>query len=142
MDDISLEPASKADLAEAAHWAGLDSPGSLLFKTHGRAAAEQHGGALRWAARQNNQLVGVVSMSVDEDRIGHLDMIVKPDERRQGIGTSMLEKTLLLPEVKETSWLRFTTKHGNVAAKGVLRENGFHERFVSEEGGLVFERRT
>jgi ribosomal protein S18 acetylase RimI-like enzyme len=141
MDNITIEPASKADLSEASRWTGVDSPNSLLFKTRELGAAPSVG-AHYWAAKQNGHLVGIVSLNMDENRTGHMELIVKPTERGQGIGAALMQKTMLLPEVKEALWLRFITKHGNVAAKRVLREHGFHERFVNEDGGVVFERRA
>ncbi|OGL30237.1 hypothetical protein A3D14_02845 [Candidatus Saccharibacteria bacterium RIFCSPHIGHO2_02_FULL_47_12] len=141
MDDITLTPASGADLAKAAHWASFDSPTSRLLKVHEHSVDVPDIASHYWIGMVGSEPVGLVSLRIDRERIGHLDLVVSPSHRRQGVGNTLLQKALTLPEIKISTKVRTVAKLDNIAAQKVLRDNGFHQLGPSSEG-VVYERRV
>lgn len=52
-----------------------------------------------WLAFENEQPVGMVMVEIEDDFIGSIALVVKPSLRNKGYGRSMIEKTMILPEM-------------------------------------------
>lgn len=53
-----------------------------------------------WLAFENEQPVGMIMVETEDDFTGSVALVVKPSLRNKGYGRSIIEKTMLLPEMR------------------------------------------
>jgi len=93
-----------------------------------------------WVALRKGMPVGLCSVNGDDNGVAYLDFIVKPSERRTGVGSAMIEKVLNDPVVNSITRMHAVVTQDNTGAQKLLEKNGFSRIGFSEDGRLEFER--
>lgn len=140
-DDIRLEPLGPSEFDRFSGWFHgesvdllLNSPQSVnsLFGDSTR--------LLAWQAVQNEQPVAIITVSVDGSRYGHLNFVVNPGARRQGVGSSTVRLLVEESEIKQLRGLLASVNPANTGAQKILIKNGFARVGFDSEGFIEFKR--
>ena len=91
-----------------------------------------------WMAIRGNELVGYVTMEIDDDGVGYEALAVRPDLRGQGIGTEILLSLLATPQALQAKSVAGGVDPENNASVRCHEKAGFlcendepdHEGFV------------
>ena len=145
MDDLELLPISEKYTAEIATWFQNDAlsgefTGSYKNAQQWSDATKLHPRREEWVALVGGHLVGYISLTTDQNHVGHITFAVKPHDRRHGIGNEILEQFLKRPEIKILPKVRSSVSHSNTAAQIILKKNGFSQARYDQEGALEFEK--
>lgn len=135
-EELTIRRLEVADQHQIEGWASPSALKTLLklpetsFGTNSNA----------WVALRNQVPVGVCSINENSNGTAYLDFIVKPSERRTGVGTVMIEAVLRDPVAGNIMRLRAVVEQDNTGAQKLLVKNGFSKIGFSEDGRLEFER--
>jgi ribosomal protein S18 acetylase RimI-like enzyme len=91
-----------------------------------------------WAAMLGDEVLAVGTITLNPQHVGYLDFLVKPSERRQGIGLLLVEGILRSPFARELGHLHARVEPENTAAQKILSKEGFSRVGTSEDGKIEF----
>ena len=140
MDSVKIVPVKPEHLAQTEGWASGQNAAKTLFKQPVRSLAptsDMHG----WAALDDDcKVLAVAMVRLNKEHVGYLECMVKPSERRRGIGSEIVEYVLRQPEVKSLIHLRAAIDLYNIPAQKTLDEQGFFRRGYTPDGRIEFSR--
>ena len=139
MQDLQVETLDTKYLAEYESWLNRRASTNLLLKQSGYQALDSPDN-LAWTGSIAGEVVAVALYYIDEMRHGHLDVAVKPSERRHGIGAEIMTQVLADPTVKASISIQVVVEPENTAAQKIARKTGFVLTGHDPEGFLVFTR--
>jgi ribosomal protein S18 acetylase RimI-like enzyme len=140
MDQLFIQPISVHELSRFENLLH-GSSSSLLFTSVPGMQAARPGQIQAWQVLHDGQMVAVATVTSDKQSIGYVNMAVRPEARRQGVGTRTLEAILNEPGIKHLRYLKSSIDASNVGAQKLLIKNGFTHKGHSPEGYLEFEKR-
>ena len=140
MDGLTIVPLTENYASLAESWIAPDAATVLLnlSVTSGKFSSDKQ--SLGWVALLGKEPVAIATLTVDRQRIGRLDFLVKPSERRQGIGAAIVTYVLEQPETQTVSKLEALVEFDNTAAQKILARQGFTSVGYSSDDRLRFER--
>jgi len=118
-------------------WAS-DDAGGALFKQSGTHLADGQD-SRGWAAVIGSDPIGAVTISRDPSGVDFMYVIVKPSERRHGLGASLVKTALDDPETKKLTRLHAYVEPENTAAQKILIKRGFSQIGYGPDGQIEFE---
>src|SRR5579862_3806908 len=119
MQSLVIEAIDPAHLAEYEGWFGQQSAASFLLK-EAHYSNWSGSDARAWVGRADGSVIGVAVVTLDTPHHGHLDLAVKPSERRQGLGGIFMQQLLAEPAVKALAHLQVAVETGNTAGQKLL----------------------
>ena len=94
-----------------------------------------------WLVLDEDRAIAFVGISVDKERVGHLNFAVKPSERGKGVGEEVVKQSLELPIVQDLREIRVLIGFDNVASEKILLHNDFSKINHNADGSLEFSRK-
>lgn len=80
-----------------------------------------------WVAELNNELIGHAVLSVAGDEAHILNICVKPNKQRQGIGRSIMNQLLLRAKAERVEMVFLEVRESNKAAQQLYLDMGFNQ---------------
>lgn len=139
-DDLTIVPFAEAYASRIEVWFSQDAVNALLKLPTSVIPATQASANRSWVALADKEPVGIATITLDETHAGHLNVRVKPSERRKGVGARLVEYALQQPATKEISHLRAFVELDNTAAQKILTREGFSRTGYTAEGQLEYEK--
>ena len=140
MQDVTIVPLKPEHLAQIEGWASGQNAAKTLLKLPVPSlspTSDTYG----WAALEDNgSVLAVATVILNKEHVGYMECRVKPSERRQGIGSQIVNYVLSQPEVKGLIHLRAAIDMANISAQKTLEEQGFFRRGYTEDGRIEFSR--
>ena len=137
---VDIVPLKPEHLAEAEGWSSGQNAAKALFKLPGasmKPTSDTHG----WAAvNPNGKALAIAIVKLNEEHVGYLECMVKPSERRHGIGSDIVKYVLEQPEIKGLIHFRAAIDFDNISAQKTLEEKGFFRRGYTADGRIEFSR--
>lgn len=137
-DDVAIVPFDPSHAADIGAWAGQHAM-HTLFKLPSVVASSPNS-TLAWVALKKERPIGIVTVTRQHGAIGQLDVMVKPSEQRQGIGSQLVAHALTQPDVQAFSHVRAHIPQDSLGAQKVLTRKGFSRTGYTEDGLLEFEK--
>jgi predicted acetyltransferase len=139
MKDTVIIPLEHQHLVQVEKWPSRHAAMSTLLKmpvTPDKKQPDSYG----WAVLHDEEVLAIATVKLNKEHVGYLNCIVKPGNKRQGIGTKIVEYTLEQPQVKNLVHLHAVVDQGNIAARNILSEQGFTMVGNNPDGYLEFAR--
>lgn len=138
--NIRIVPLEQKHIAQVEKWPSRHSAVNTLLKTplESNARPENFG----WAALDGQEVVAIVTLKINKEHVGYINCIVKPANKRQGIGTMIFEHALNQPEIKKLVHLHAVIDSGNISARQILAEHNFTLIGNDAYGNLEFAKHT
>jgi predicted acetyltransferase len=118
-------------------WAA-EEPGRMLLKLPEIRTSGNE--PIGWVMLRNEMPVALATLELDGASSGHIDILVKPSERRRGYGTKLLERVLQEHHIKTLHIVRASAELDNTAAQKVLTNAGFSRVGYAADGRIEFEK--
>lgn len=138
MDSITVVPLSSEYRGQVEGWATASAVRTLLKSPEISLASDSNNQS--WVAVVDGQAIGLGTISIDHKHVGYLDFMVKPSERRKGIGAALVNVILDSDFAKSLSHLNASVDHDNTAGQKILTRHGFSRIGINENGQLEFAR--
>jgi ribosomal protein S18 acetylase RimI-like enzyme len=138
-ESLTIVPFEPAYAHRIETWSSHNAA-SMLLKQPGINSPAALGQVHSWVALSGDDPIAVATIHYDSDHIGHLDVMVKPTERRRGVGGELVEYTLNQPDVKDIRRIKARVEHDNIAAQKMLSRQGFSRVGDTDDGRLEFEK--
>lgn len=140
MPDLNIVPLEHKHLAQTESWASSQNAAKTLLKQPVLSVGptpDAHG----WAALDDGgRLMAIAAVRFDKEHVGYLECMVKPSERRRGIGSEILEYVLDRPEIRSLIHLHAAVAMSNISAQKSLDEHGFTRTGYTDDGRMEFAR--
>lgn len=136
MDEVTIKPLRLEDLAQADGWPRGSA--QTLLKLPSQSVSG--GNLIGWAATSDNQVLGVCYVTFDQNQVGYLEVRVKPNQLRQGIGTSLTSYVVTQPQVEAINHLHALVELNNIAAQKILDQHKFSRIGYSPDGRIEYAR--
>ena len=134
---VKLKP---EHLIQTGGWSSGQNAAKTLFKLPGasvKPTSDMHG----WASLgPDGKVLAVAIVTLNKEHIGYLECMVKPSERRRGVGSDIVEYVLEQPEIKGLIHFRAAIDMDNIPAQKTLEEKGFFRRGYTADGRIEFSR--
>ena len=140
MDDLHLQSISATELSNYSSWFDNHDAADMLFKqssVESKAASD----AVAWTASKGDDVVAVAYFS-QSGSDASIYLAVDPSMRRHGYGTKVLELVLGHPIFDKALRIKADIEMSNVGAQKLVAKSGFVKTGQTEDGMMVFERRT
>ncbi len=82
--------------------------------------------ALFYVAEENGKIKGYILMHLFEEGLHIINIAVRKEARRKGIGTMMLKKAVNIAEEKNIPLLVLEVRESNIQAINLYKKFGFH----------------
>lgn len=134
---VSIRERSVDDIPDSVRLLNDVHPTSVMTEAgsrHRLLKAPPEARRIWWAAREGDTLVGWATAGVDHEtsaRSGYVSVSVLPSHRRQGIGTTLLERALA--HVEDSSRIR---SHVNEEGRTFAERHGFRHTHTSRTSGV------
>lgn len=140
MDDLEIVELKHEHLAQTEGWASRQNPAKALFKLPG-ASISPTSDTQGWSAvSPSGKVLAIAIVRLNKEHVGYLECMVKPSERRHGVGSLIVEYVLGQPEVKNLIHFRAAIDLDNIPAQKTLEEKGFFRRGYTQDGRIEFSR--
>ncbi len=138
-DSLAIVPFDPRLASRIEAWASQTAVRALLKLPEVNLPVSQNSGLMAWVALRNDEPIALATVSLNDQHIAYLEVLVKPSERRQGVGGQIVEYILEQPAVKELTRLHALVEQDNVAAQKILNQAGFSRiGYSAEDGRLEF----
>lgn len=94
-----------------------------------------------WQILRRDEPIAVITVTNGGQGVGYVNLAVKQEARRQGVGTQALAALFDEPAIKHFRYLRSAVESGNIGAQKLLTKNGFTRKGHNAQGYLEFEKR-
>lgn len=139
MDTLVIESINPHNLGRYEDWLHEQSA-NMLFGSSQSFVGEKRE-TLAWQVQRDDENVAIVTIDVDGNNIGHINLAVNPDVRRQGIGTKAIAQIVLEPGFKALRSVKATVAPSNTGGQKILIKSGFSRVGFDSEGLIEFEKR-
>ena len=85
---------------------------------------------LAWAGNGSRELLGYVCRWLVGDEVHILNLAVRPERRRNGVGRALVERIVREAEERQVSMITLEVRRENTAAAALYRSFGFAEHGV------------
>jgi predicted acetyltransferase len=140
-NNIKILPLEQKYLAQIEKWPSRHFAANTLLKKPVEPSGHQPGN-YGWVSVGDDEVLAIVTLKLNKEHVGYINCIVKPGNKRQGIGTKIFEYALSQPEAKDLVHLHASVDPGNIPARQVLREQGFTLVGNDPDGNLEFAKHT
>jgi|ERR1019366_2348478 RimJ/RimL family protein N-acetyltransferase len=139
--DVEIVPFEPRYSARIEAWSSQNAVKTLLKLPEATLPSAQDSGHQAWVALIKDEPVALATINFNEQRIAYLNILVKPNERNQGIGSQLIEFVLSQPSVKAIHRLHALVDRDNTAAQKILeREHFSRVGYGVEDGRLEFSK--
>ncbi len=136
-DEIKIVPLENKHLGQVEKWPSRHFAANTLLKRPVE-PGEYQPGNYGWAALDGDEVLAIVTLKLNKEHVGYINCIVRPRNKRQGVGTKIFEHALAQPEAEDLIHLHASVDPGNIPARQVLSEQGFTLVGNDEDGNLEF----
>lgn len=92
-----------------------------------------------YVAFDDKQPMGIVDLEINTDKTAWMSLLVRPENRGQGLGTDILRSFLYNPALSQVQELKAEIEKENIASIRCFKKAGFIERMEPETTeGFVF----
>ena len=141
MDGLTFVPLTASYIAQIEDWLTPDTEESVSMLPMAATGRLNEARSQGWVALHDNLPVAIATLNVGSQGVGHLNFLVKPSERRLGIGASLVSYVLDQPAVRAVRTLEAFVEFDNTAAQKILTRDGFSNIGYTPDGRLRFEKR-
>lgn len=94
-----------------------------------------------WIAYSKKVPIGFFDFEIEDLQKGYLVLYIIPAYRGKGLGYNLLNKALMLDEVRKVEVLKGGVEKENIASRRTLEKCGFTYAYTDEEGMFMYQRR-
>lgn len=139
-DNLTIVPYAPTYGPRIEAWSSQSAMNTLLKLPSATIPSDLSSANHSWVALQGDDPIAIVTVNLDASHVGYLDVLVKPSERRKGVGGTLVEYVLAQPSVQEIHRLRALVELDNVGAQKILIKHGFTKTGYATTGQLEMER--
>ncbi len=118
---VSLE---HKHLAQVEKWPSRHAAANTLLKQPAESPA-RHPDYYGWAIVHDEEVLAIATIKINKERVGYINCIVNPGNKRQGIGTMLMDYVLEHSPAQDLVHLHAVIDPGNTAARQVLKKYDF-----------------
>jgi RimJ/RimL family protein N-acetyltransferase len=143
---INLIKFRKADSSKIENWLQDDKIGMEFLSTY--AKTDDYIDLIDFSKRylwiinddKDNSDIGFFDFEFESSEVGYIVFYIEPNHRGQGLGLEILNKALILSELRQCKKIEAGVENNNTASIKTLERAGFNYSYTDEDGMLMYDR--